>query len=58
MSKFCPFKFTGNYGYPACDCECMLYMYGKCAIAVMAENCLDDIDRTKFGAGNDGRGDG
>lgn len=47
MSRFCPFKMAGNYGYPGCSCECMLFMRGKCAIAVMAENCLDDCDLRK-----------
>ena len=51
MRKFCPFKFAGDYRYPACDSECMLYMNSKCAIAIMAENCLDDCDLRK-GDGN------
>ena len=51
--KFCPFKSA--YAYPRCDGkDCMLYVVGKCAITVMAENCLDDLDcLRKDGADNE-----
>lgn len=53
-NKLCPFKMAGNYGYLGCHTECMLYINGKCAIAVMAENCLDDMpDLRKDGADNE-----
>ena len=50
----CPFKLAGKYGYSGCDGECMLFMRGKCAIAIMAENCLDDMPSLrKDGADNE-----
>ena len=51
MRMLCPFKMAGEYGFPSCDYDCMLYMGGKCAIAVMAENCLPDL--RKDGADNE-----
>ena len=49
--KLCPFKAA--YAYPRCDGkDCMLYICGKCAIAVIAENFMDEIDIEKDGANN------
>ena len=48
----CPFKMASNLPYLGCHRDCALYMNGKCAIAVMAENCLDDCDLRK----DDGNG--
>lgn len=50
--KLCPFMAT--YAYPRCNGEdCMLYMGGKCAIAVIAENGMDRIALAKDGADNE-----
>lgn len=44
MNSLCPFKMAGNYAYLGCHIECAINIRGKCAIAVLGENCLDDIE--------------